>query len=264
MSLFNYSSTLFSGFKTSSTGSFSGLLGEYSGIKNGSYRKLLKTYYRKFNADGTLKASSTEDVREDIKKRKANAVTDSAADLKKAGTAADALMSAATALAAVKDGSSSLYAKKALAQKGEDGSVSTKNDYDYDTLTKKTKQLVSAYNDTLNAVSKFQNAAVSQKTKWVTQLSDEFSQELSNVGLSFDKDGRMALDEDKLRATDMADIQKLFEGSASFTGKLAQKASGLSSAAEVQSLRAASAYNGSGTKYDATAMNAGSIFDSLF
>lgn len=264
MSYFNYSSAIFSGFSTNGTSSFMNLANEYSNIKAGSYRRLLKTYYSKFNADGSEKVSSDKNgTKRPVKNAFAN-VTDSAKDLTGVSDKATALQNAATKLAAVKTGTSSLYAQKPITEKQEDNTTVTKTDYDYKSLVSAAKTLVSAYNDTLDATSKVSASSVTQKTQWVTDLANEYKDELSAIGITFDSDKRMSLDEKKFTATAMEDIQKVFEGTNSFTGKLARKASNLAGAAEVQSTRLASAYNARGSAYKADSMNSGSLFDSLF
>ncbi|MGN1083386.1 MAG: hypothetical protein ACI4QX_00150 [Lachnospiraceae bacterium] len=262
MSFYNFSSTLFSGFSTNSATSFTGLLGEYSQIKNGTYKRLLKTYYNKFNADGTEK--TTEKNTPARKVKTGSDTRDSAKELTAVSDAATSLQNAASKLAAVKEGSSSLYAKKTFVDKLEDGTTTTRTDYDYDTLVKAAKTLVSAYNDTLDSVGTVESSSVQQKTKWVTELAAQYKEELSGVGITMDKDGRLALNEETFRGKDMADLQDFFEGSNSFAGKLARKASGLAGAAELQATRAASAYTATGSSYQADSMNSGTIFDSLF
>lgn len=264
MSLFNYSSSLFSGFTKNTNTSFTGLLGEYSNIKSGTYRKLLKSYYAKFNADGSEKVSKNKAENSTVNKRVYSNTKDSAKDLNTVESRASELMSAATKLAAVKNGSSSLYAKKALVKTNEDKTTTTVNDYDYDTLVKTTQALASAYNSTLDSTAKVSAASVTQKTKWITELSKEFGSDLEKIGITFDKDKRMSVDEATFRKSDMEDIRKVFEGTNSYVGKLARNASGLSSAAKVQSERVASVYTETGAAYKPESLNTGSIFDSLF
>ena len=157
MSFFNYSSTLFSGMNSSGTG-FSGLIGEYNQIRSGSYGKLLKAYYKKFNADGSTKADTTDKITDKVKK--SSDTVDTAKELETVKDSATALQSAAMKLAAVKTGSSSLYEKKTIVDTNEDGSTSTRTDYDYDTLVKSVQSFVSAYNDTMESMGTIEAASV--------------------------------------------------------------------------------------------------------
>ncbi len=261
MSFFNYSSTLFSGMNSSGS-SFSGLLGEYNQIKNGTYGKLLKAYYKKYNVDGSTKADTTDKITDKVKK--SSDTVDTAKELDAVKDSATALQSAAMKLAAVKTGSSSLYEKKTIVDTNEDGSTSTRTDYDYDTLVKSVQSFVSAYNDTLESVGSIEASSVQQKTQWMTQVTDQYKDGLADVGISVDKDGRLALDEKAFRTKDMSELQDFFEGTNSALGQLARKASGLAGAAELQATKAASAYTASGNNYPTNAMNSGTLFDSLF
>ena len=261
MSFFNYSSTLFSGMNSSGS-SFSGLLGEYNQIRNGTYGRLLKAYYKKYNADGSTKADTTDKITDKVKK--SSDTVDTAKELNTVKDSATALQNAAMKLAAVKTGSSSLYEKKTIVDTNEDGSTSTRTDYDYDTLVKSVQSFVAAYNDTLESVGTIEASSVQQKTQWMTQVTNQYKDELAGVGISVDKDGRLALDEKAFREKDMTELQDFFEGTNSALGQLARKASGLAGAAELQATKAASAYTANGNNYPTNAMNSGTLFDSLF
>ena len=261
MSFFNYSSTLFSGMNSSGS-TFSGLLGEYNQIRNGTYGRLLKAYYKKYNADGSAKTDTTDKITDKVKK--SSDTVDTAKELNAVKDSATALQNAAMKLAAVKTGSSSLYEKKTIVDTNEDGSTSTRTDYDYDTLVKSVQSFVSAYNDTLESVGTIEASSVQQKTQWLTQVTKQYKDELVGVGVSVDKDGRLALDEKAFREKDMTELRDFFEGTNSALGQLARKASGLAGAAELQATKAASAYTASGNNYPTNAMNSGTLFDSLF
>lgn len=263
MSFFNYSSTLFSGMSTGAT-SFTGMLGEYNQIKSGTYGKLLKAYYKKYNADGTTKSSATDKNKTTNKVKSSSDTVDTAKELDKVAEKATSLQTAAMKLAAVKEGSSSLYAKKTIVETNQDGTTSTRTDYDYDTLVKSVKSFVSAYNETLDSVKTVASPSVQQKTQWMTQLTGQYKDELSAVGISLNKDGRMELNEETFRGKEMPELQKFFEGTDSVLGKLARKASNLAGAAELQSTKAASAYTAAGSNYKPDSMNSGTLFDSLF
>lgn len=263
MSFFNYSSTLFSGMNSSGTG-FSGLLGEYNQIRSGSYGKLLKAYYKKYNADGTAKSSTTDSNKTTNKVKTSSDTVDTAKELNAVKDSATTLQNAAMKLAAVKEGSSSLYAKKTFVDTNEDGSTTTRTDYDYDTLTKSVQSFVSAYNDTLESLGTIEAASVQQKTQWMTQVTNQNKDAFSAVGITVDKDGRMTLDEKAFREKDMTELQDFFEGTNSVLGQLARQASNLAGAAELQATRAASAYTATGNNYPTDSMNSGTLFDSLF
>ncbi|MBQ8798438.1 MAG: hypothetical protein IJZ55_02605 [Lachnospiraceae bacterium] len=262
MSFFNYSSTLFSGMSKSSGSSFSGLLGEYNQIKNGTYGKLLKAYYKKYNADGSAKKETTDKITNKVKP--SSDTVDTAKELNTVKDSATTLQKAAMKLAEVKTGSASLYEKKTIVDTKEDGTTSTRTDYDYDTLVKSVQSFVSAYNETLESLGTIESSSVQQKTQWMTQVTNQNKEAFGEVGISVDKDGRLALDEKAFREKDMTKLQDFFEGTNSALGQLARQASNLAGAAELQATKAASAYTSTGSNYAADSMNSGTIFDSLF
>lgn len=262
MSYFNYSSTLFSGLSANSGSTFSGLLGEYNQIKNGTYGKLLKAYYKKYNADGSTKTETTDKITNKVKT--SSDTVDTAKELETVKDSATTLQNAAIALSAVKSGSSSLYEKKTIVDTNEDGTTSSRTDYDYDTLVKSVNSFVSAYNDTLESMGSIEAASVQQKTQWMTDVTKQYKDAFSEVGITVDKDGRLALDEKVFREKDMAELQDFFEGTNSALGQIARKASNLAGAAELQATKAASAYTATGNSYAADSMNSGTLFDSLF
>jgi len=237
MSYYNYSSTLFSGFSTSGTGSFQSWIGEYANIKNGTYKRLLKSYYEKYNADGTAKTdtSSSNKTTSSSKSVYASA-TNSAKALTNVSDKASELQSAATKLANSKD----------------------------EVTLESVKSLVSAYNATLDATAKVTASSVIQKVDWVQDLGLQNKDALAEVGITFDSENRMQLDEIRFQGIEVKSAQKVFEGTNSFAGQLARKASNLAGAAEVQATKAASSYSADGSSYSSDSLNSGSLFDSLF
>ena len=131
-------------------------------------------------------------------------------------------------------------------------------------MVKSVQSFVSAYNETLESMGTIESASVQQKTQWMTQVTKQYTDELAGVGISVDKDGRLALDEKAFREKDMTELQDFFEGTNSAVGQIARKASGLAGAAELQATKAASAYTAGGNSYPTNAMNSGTLFDSLF
>lgn len=224
----------------------------------------MKAYYKKYNADGTEKSSTTNTKNTTNKVKTSSDTVDTAKELDAVASSATTLQNAAMKLAAVKEGSSSLYAKKTIVDTNEDGTTSTRTDYDYDTLVKSVQSFVSAYNETLKSVGTIETSSVQQKTQWLTQVTSRYKDEFAAVGIAVDKDGRMTLDEKAFREKDMTELQEFFEGTDSVLGKLARKASNLAGAAELQATRAASAYTATGNNYTADSMNSGTLFDSLF
>ena len=101
------------------------MLSDYAAIKNGSYRKLMKAYYAKQDAE---KLSGKGDTSQKLTLMK---------------TSADSLKKSADAL-----NDSSLWEKKKIKKKDEKtGEEIEVEDYDWDKITKAVKSFVEDYND---------------------------------------------------------------------------------------------------------------------
>ena len=118
-------SALFSGTSDSSSVGNTNMLSDYAAIKNGSYRKLMKAYYAKQDAE---KLSGKGDTSQKLTLMK---------------TSADSLKKSADAL-----NDSSLWEKKKIKKKDEKtGEEIEVEDYDWDKITKAVKSFVEDYND---------------------------------------------------------------------------------------------------------------------
>ncbi|MBD5531169.1 MAG: hypothetical protein HDQ98_03045 [Lachnospiraceae bacterium] len=93
-------------------------LADYASIKNGSYRKLLKAYYKKADADSSSGGDTKQNLT--LMQSSANALSQSAQSLM----------------------NESLWKKKTTTVTDEKtGEKTTKNDYDWDTIIKKCEIL---------------------------------------------------------------------------------------------------------------------------
>ena len=177
---------------TSAGGTFS--LGDYAAIKNGSYKKLLKAYYAKQDAEKSA-------VSEDSMKNSA---------LVKSG--ADALKKSANALNNDK-----------LWEKNED--------YDWDAITKAVKNFVDDYNDVVEIAGNSDSKDVLKNAVWMTGLVDTNSNLLSKIGINVGKGNQMELDEEMIKKSDINTLKTLFSGHNSLADKIATKANSIANAA---------------------------------
>ncbi|MCR5389004.1 MAG: flagellar filament capping protein FliD [Lachnospiraceae bacterium] len=204
-------------------------LSDYSMIKNGSYKKLLNSYYSK-DSDTTKKA----DTSNNSTKKKAD--TTDTTGLTRMKTIADSLKASTEKLTA-----NDLWETK-------DG------EYDTDKIASAVKTFATGYNDVLTQSSKVDSADVIQQIGYMTSLSKTMSGALSKVGVTVDTDGKMSVDEDALKSADMKNVKELFNGSKSYASQVAQNAGAVSSAA----LRNQSLYSNNGT----LASSLSSMYDS--
>lgn len=221
------SSNVFADF-AGKTSSSSNMLGDYAMIKNGSYKKLLSSYYNKNSNGGISKEEETKEVAAE-KKNLALAKGD-----------ADNLMAAA--------------------EKLRDTEFIEEN---RDEITKSIKSFVENYNAMLDSSSEVETKSVLQTAVWMTKLTSSNRNLLGEIGVKIGKDNKLTVDDEVLGKAKMTTLDSLFKGSGSFSNRIVQKASQLGKAAASKALegRGASAYTNQG---DYKNLSSGALFEKLF
>lgn len=193
---------------TAPSGGFS--LTDYASIKNGSYKKLLKSYYAQQDADRLAQKG------------------DSSQKLTLLKSAADSLKKSADAL-----NDSSLWEKKKIKKKDEKTGEETEvEDYDWDAITKAVKSFVDDYNTLIEKAGDSNTKDVLRNTQWLTGIVESNSKLLEKIGISvLGKGNKLELDEEALRKADITTLKSLFTGYGSLTDKISGKAGKISSAA---------------------------------
>ena len=74
-------------------------------------------------------------------------------------------------------------------------------------------------------------------------MTETMKKSLSSVGVSVGTDGKLTVDEEAFKKADMKNVKALFSGDYSYASQIAQKASGITSAA----VRNSSLYSGTGS-----------------
>ena len=177
---------------TSTGGTFS--LGDYAAIKNGSYKKLLKAYYAKQDAEKSTISSESMKNSSLVK------------------SSADALKKSANAL-----NNEALWEKK--------------EDYDWDAITKAVKSFVDDYNSLVKLAGNSDSKDVLRNAVWMTGMTESNDNLLSKAGITVGKGNQMELNEDILKKADISTLKTLFTGHNSLADKIATKANSISNAA---------------------------------
>ena len=203
---------------------------DYAMIKNGSYGRLMKSYYAKQDAD------------------KLSQYGDSAKTLTLMRSGADALQKSADAL-----GDASLYEKKKFTRKDEKtGEEIEVEDYDWDAITKAVKTFVDDYNFVVEQAGKSETKNVLRNAAWMTGITEKTGNLLSKVGITVGAGNKLEFDEEALKKKttlgkssieldNIPTLKSLFTGYGSFADKIAQKAQGISRAAANAAAKASSA-----------------------
>lgn len=203
---------------------------DYAMIKNGSYGKLMKSYYAKQDAD------------------KLSQYGDSSQSLTLMRSKADSLQKSAEAL-----GDASLYERKKFTRKDEEtGEEIEVEDYDWDAITKAVKTFVDDYNAVVEQAGKSDTKNVLRDASRMTGITGSVSKLLSKIGITIGSGNKLEFDEEALKkkttlgksSVEMDNIptlKTLFSGYGSFADKIAQKAQGISRAAANAAAKAGSA-----------------------
>ncbi|MDE6433266.1 MAG: flagellar filament capping protein FliD [Lachnospiraceae bacterium] len=207
----NDMSSLFQNLTGSNSTSNSGLdLTDYYAIKNGSYGKLMKAYYK--NQDSEKKTESSGDSKQSL-------------TLMKAGT--DSLQKSVTTLM-----DESLWEKKKIKKKDEEtGEEKEVFDYDWDSITKAVKTFVDDYNNVIGKAGDSDTKGVLRGASRMTSITGEMSKLLNQVGIKIGSDNKLSVDEEKLKSASIGTMKTLFTGMHSFADKIMQKATAIGRAA---------------------------------
>lgn len=185
---------------SSSSGGLGNLnfLSDYASLKNGSYGKLLKTYYNKVQDSGTTGTST---------KRSSGNVLDRILDEqmhpKVSKDVQEANANLTTGLSSLRSSVSVLQNDKTYADTAGGQSATDK-------VVSAVKAYVSDYNNVVNAS---RGSTLTNKTAYVANMmrsSAVNADKLSEIGIIVNKDGLLDLSTDKLKAADISKVQELF------------------------------------------------------
>lgn len=180
-------------------------LRDYASIKNGSYNKLMKAYYKPEKEEKITSSAGTDKPEKTTKKQSVDAT-----GLTQMKKDADSLKSAAEALS-----DSKLWEQ-------------SEGKYDVDKIAGAVKDFVAKYNAALEQSGKATGKEVAQTTGYMTSMTNTMAKSLAKSGIAVGVDGKLSLNEDALKKSDVNSIKTLFAGSYSYGGQIADKASQLS------------------------------------
>lgn len=247
-------SFLFSNMQSnaSSTG-FS--LADYASIKNGSYFKVMKAYYAKDGNGNSVASQNGADSFSSVK----GASADSAAVNSNTASKADALSKSAGDLWA--SGKGSVFEKKDIVTKDENGNETKTYDYDKDAIYKAVSTFAGDYNNMIDAAMKSRNSNVISKATDMVMQSLKSEDRLNKVGITIGEDNKLSVDESKLKSADISSLKSLFSGVNSYAYDVQSKASYMNMYAKEDAAKASGTYS-SAAMYTPN-MNTGSILNSF-
>jgi len=196
-------------------------LADYASIKNGSYKKLMKAYYK-----------------QEEEEKAATAGGDSKTKLTSIKATADELKSSAEALQ-----KEDLWQKKTFTKTDEEtGEETTYEDYDWEAITNAVKKFTDAYNSMVEGAGNSDTKNVLMNTSWMTKMTASNAKLLAKAGIEIGKDNKLSVDEEALKKN-LSTTKFVFKGYNSFADKVATKAGGISDSAARAAADMASAYD---------------------
>lgn len=215
--------SLFGNTNMSANNSGFSMLSDYASIRNGSYHKLLKSYYN------DPKNKTVSDL---VSSRSTATSKDEAKKLTKIQESADDLKDAANKLTNV--GKDSVFKK--VTKENEDGTAVT--DYDKDAIYKSVNSFVESYNSLLKETEEAESGSIVRTMENLMRSTVANEKVLSKIGISINSDGSLKLDKDSFMASDMETVKSIFNGSGSYGYNVSAKAAMVDSQAANEAARA--------------------------
>lgn len=232
----------------------SNFLSDYASIKNGSYLKLMKAYY------GSPSDAFKSAVKNNTSVRRPSSMPQTAEETKtlnEVQKSSDALKESADAL--LTTGAKSVFAKKDITVKDENGVETTEKGYDTAGIYNAVNKFVDSYNSVIQASDKAGNENIDRRTANMMNTTTVNLKSLLSVGISVNKDGTLSLDKDTFMDADMSTVKTLFNGNGSYAYRVSAQASMINYAADHEA--------GKGYSYTASGnygmnFNNGNLFNS--
>ena len=220
-----------------SNGTSDSLLSDYASLKNGSYKKLMKAYYKEMGSSSTSDSESskkTSSSKQTAADNKSIAIKDAVSSL---AESADALTNR------------SLYAKKTITTKDENGNEAETLDYDRDAIYDAVSTFVTNYNKATSTAADNGSDRVLRQTINMQSATTTNAKMLAKIGITIGKDKTLSVDKETLNKADVATIQSIFGNGGSYGSTISSKASLIYSSASRQA-STKSSYSSNGNYLD--------------
>lgn len=228
---------------------------QYASIKNGSYGKLMKAYYSETGNDAVKKlTNSTKNTT-----TSSTMTSEDAKNIAEVQSTTDSLKESADAL--LVKGSKSLFAKKDIVTKDENGVETTTKGYDTEAIYKAVNEFVTDYNKVIESVNNVDNSSVVNRTSTMVNASIINKDMLNSIGITINEDSTLSIDKATFEKADMNRVKSLFNDTGAYGYSVSAQASLINFSAD-QAASKANTYTVNGTYNNA--YNTGNIFNTYF
>ncbi len=248
-------SYLFSGLESGAANAAgSDFLIQYASIKNGSYGKLMKAYYSETGSDAAKSIANS--TKSDTTGKMS---TEDAKKMTEVQSATDSLKESADFL--LEKGSKSVFAKKDIVTKDENGVETTVKGYDTEAIYKAVNDFVTDYNSVIQSVNEVDTNSVLNRTSTMVNASATNKNMLSKIGITINEDNTLSIDKAAFEKADMETVKSMFQNTGAYGYSVSAQASLINFAAE-QAISKADTYTVNGTYNNA--YNTGNLFNTYF
>ncbi len=252
---------MFSGGGLMSSFNFS----DYASIRNGSYHKLLNSYfslddvssdtktssssktnpasyertYNYWTPDGMVQRTYSDKVGANSSAQSTSTSKDKTSKLATIESDAEKLSDAADAL--LTQGNKSLF--KQVTTTDKDGNKTT--GYNTDAIYKAVSSYVTQYNNLMKSAGESSVVSIKASAASISGYTSKNEKLLSSVGININSDKTLSIDEEKFKAADMSAVKTLFQGSGSYAYQVSSKATQIDNQAQYEASKA-NTYNSVG------------------
>ncbi len=239
---------------------------DYASIRNGSYHRLLNSYfslddvssdtktssgsrtnpasyertYNYWTPDGMVQRTYGDKVGANNSSQSTSTSKDKTSTLATIESNAEKLSDATDAL--LTQGNKSLFNK--VTKTDKDGNKTT--GYDTDAIYKAVSSYVTQYNNLMKSANGSSVVSIKASASSIAGYTSSNEKLLSSVGITVNsKDNTLSIDEEKFKAADMDTVKKLFQGSGSYAYKVSSKATQIDNQAQYEATKA-NTYNSVG------------------
>ncbi len=197
-------------FGTNKTSSSSSVLGDWSLIKTGSYKKLLTAYYKNEN-DAKTSATDTE-------------IKDTT---KKFGVISNDAEQFVKSLDKFSSGVKEASAKYATASDEDKEKIMNK-------LYESASKYVEAYNKAIDSTTETDNTAILRRELNITRNTSANKKMLGKLGIEIGSDNKLTIDESKFKEARISDMSTLFNGQSSYASHVRSNATQMFNVAKAE------------------------------
>lgn len=252
---------MFSGGGLMSSFNFS----DYASIRNGSYHKLLNSYfslddvssdtktssssktnpasyertYNYWTPDGMVQRTYSDKVGANSSAQSTSTSKDKTSKLATIESDAEKLSDTADVL--LTQGNKSLF--KQVTTTDKDGNKTT--GYNTDAIYKAVSSYVTQYNNLMKSAGESSVVSIKASAASISGYTSKNEKLLSSVGININSDKTLSIDEEKFKAADMSAVKTLFQGSGSYAYQVSSKATQIDNQAQYEASKA-NTYNSVG------------------